>query len=86
MSVLSFNNRAALITGASTGIGASTAIKLADAGVKTVINYYLADFLPAIPLKRVGTADEVAGLIAYLTSDQAGFVTGSVFHINGGEY
>jgi 3-oxoacyl-[acyl-carrier protein] reductase len=46
----------------------------------------LADFLPAIPLKRVGTADEVAGLIAYLTSDQAGFVTGSVFHINGGQY
>jgi len=39
MSILSIN-RVALITGASTGIGASTAIRLADAGVKTVINYY----------------------------------------------
>jgi len=46
----------------------------------------LADFLPAIPLKRVGTADEVAGLIAYLVSDEASFVTGSIFHINGGQY
>jgi 3-oxoacyl-[acyl-carrier protein] reductase len=43
-------------------------------------------FLPFIPLKRVGTADEVAGLIAYLASDDSGFVTGGVFHINGGQY
>jgi len=46
----------------------------------------LEGFLPAIPLKRVGTADEVANLIAYLASDEAGFVTGSIFHINGGQY
>jgi 3-oxoacyl-[acyl-carrier protein] reductase len=42
--------------------------------------------LPFIPLKRVGTADEVAALIAYLASDDSSFVTGSVFHINGGQY
>jgi 3-oxoacyl-[acyl-carrier protein] reductase len=46
----------------------------------------LQDFLPAIPLKRVGTAEEVADLIVYLASDNSGFVTGSVFHINGGQY
>jgi len=43
-------------------------------------------FLPSILLKRVGTAEEVASLIAYLASDDSGFVTGSVFHINGGQY
>jgi 3-oxoacyl-[acyl-carrier protein] reductase len=43
-------------------------------------------FLPSIPLNRVGTADEVASLIAYLVSDESSFITGSVFHVNGGQY
>jgi 3-oxoacyl-[acyl-carrier protein] reductase len=45
-----------------------------------------APFLPLIPLKRVGTAEEVADLITYLASDNSSFVTGSVFHVNGGQY
>jgi len=43
-------------------------------------------FMPGIPLKRVGTADEVASLIAYLASDDAGYSTGTVFNVNGGMY
>lgn len=43
-------------------------------------------FLPQIPLRRVGTAEEVASLITYLASDDSSFVTGSVFHVNGGQY
>lgn len=46
----------------------------------------LETFLPLIPVKRLGTADEVASLIAYLASDDTGFVTGTVFHVNGGQY
>jgi NAD(P)-dependent dehydrogenase (short-subunit alcohol dehydrogenase family) len=42
-------------------------------------------FLPLIPVKRLGTADDVATLILYLSSDDAGFVTGSIYRITGGQ-
>jgi len=37
-----------------------------------------------IPLKRMGRAEEVAGLASYLMSDIAGYVTRQVISINGG--
>jgi NAD(P)-dependent dehydrogenase (short-subunit alcohol dehydrogenase family) len=36
------------------------------------------------PIGRMGTPEEVAGMVAYLTSKQAGFITGSAFEIDGG--
>jgi len=45
----------------------------------------LESFLPLIPVKRLGTAGEVANLILYLASDDAGFVTGSEFFVTGGQ-
>ena len=40
--------------------------------------------LSGIPLGRFGNPDEVAGMIAYLCQDEASFVTGSEFLIDGG--
>jgi acetoacetyl-CoA reductase len=42
--------------------------------------------LPLIPLSRLGKPDEVAGLVAYLSSDEAAFVTGANIAINGGQH
>ncbi len=40
----------------------------------------------ATPLRRQGEAKEVADLIAYLASDESGFITGTNIDINGGTY
>jgi 2,3-dihydroxy-2,3-dihydro-p-cumate dehydrogenase len=37
-----------------------------------------------IPAGRAGTVDEVASMVAYLASDEAGYVTGQVVSVNGG--
>ena len=42
--------------------------------------------VPQIPLGRLGKPEEVAGLIIYLASDEAAFVTGANISINGGQH
>ena len=49
-----------------------------DSSVETQI-------ISSIPLSRLGKADEVADLIAYLSGDSASFITGSNFLIDGGQ-
>lgn len=42
--------------------------------------------LPLIPAGRLGEADEIARIVAFLAADEAGFITGSTITANGGQY
>ena len=42
--------------------------------------------IPQIPMGRLGKPEEVAGLVGYLASDEAAFLTGANIAINGGQH
>ena len=42
--------------------------------------------IPQIPIGRLGRPEEIAGLCAYLASDEAAFLTGANLAINGGQH
>ncbi len=44
------------------------------------------DIGPMMPLKRVGTPDDVAAACDFLCSEEAGYITGAQININGGVY
>ena len=45
-----------------------------------------AALLAQIPLGRLGSVDDIAAAVAYLASPEAGYVTGTTLHVNGGMY
>ena len=42
--------------------------------------------LPQIPMRRLGTSEEVARCVVFLAADEAGYITGSTLTVNGGQY
>ena len=68
-----------------------TVNNVAPGAVITPINKSLLDdhakldpLLRNIPLGRIGTSEEIASLVAFLASDEAGYITGSTYVIDGG--
>lgn len=43
-------------------------------------------YIAQVPLKRIGTPEEVAEVVRFLASDGASYITGQVIHVNGGLY
>ncbi len=43
-------------------------------------------FMEMIPMKRMGSPEEVTHAVKFLLSDQASYITGQVIHVNGGMY
>jgi len=52
--------------------------------VKAIKPEVLKSIVDQIPMGRLAQPDEIAGLVAYLVSDEAAYVTGSNISINGG--
>jgi acetoacetyl-CoA reductase len=42
--------------------------------------------LPLIPVGRLGEPEEIARIVVFLASDDAGFITGSTLTANGGQF
>ena len=54
--------------------------------VKKIDPAILKGIVSQIPVGRLGEPREVASLVSYLAGDQASFITGATFSINGGQY
>jgi 3-oxoacyl-[acyl-carrier protein] reductase len=44
----------------------------------------IAEMAQRVPLKRMGTATEIANVYAFLASDEASYVNGAVLEVSGG--
>jgi 3-oxoacyl-[acyl-carrier protein] reductase len=53
---------------------------------KALTEAQIATMLQQIPLGRFGMPEDIAAAAAFLASSQAGYVTGSTLHVNGGMY
>ena len=42
--------------------------------------------LDQIPMRRMGQAEEIAAVVAFLVSSGAAYITGETLHVNGGMY
>lgn len=54
--------------------------------VNQVLPEVLEKIIAQIPVGRLGTPEEIARCVAFLVAEEAGFITGATFSVNGGQY
>lgn len=60
---------------------------LLDTDMPKIIPQKIIDeYIQSVPLRRLGTADEVANLVLFLVSGENTYITGQVLHVNGGVF
>ncbi len=52
--------------------------------VKSIRQDVLDKIIAGIPVKRLGTPDDIASMVSWVSSDESGFATGADFSVNGG--
>jgi 3-oxoacyl-[acyl-carrier protein] reductase len=63
-------------------VNAVAPASILTAGLAT--HHNLAERAQAIPVQRLGTPEELAATVVFLTSRQAGFITGQTVQVDGG--
>jgi NAD(P)-dependent dehydrogenase (short-subunit alcohol dehydrogenase family) len=79
----SFTGRKLLVVGGTSGMGYETAKAVLERGGSALILGHRLD-KTAHPIGRVGTSPDVADVIAFLLSDQASWITGAIWDVDGG--
>jgi len=87
------SNRNVMVAGGNKGIGAGIEVKISSAGYKVVATFNSQEPTKApeirekieasIPLGRFSPPEEVSGLVAYMLSDEASYISGANFNISG---
>ena len=51
---------------------------------KNILEHNKEEVIKNIPLKRIGLPEDISSLTNFLASDNASYITGQTFHVNGG--
>ncbi|MCL5070014.1 MAG: 3-oxoacyl-[acyl-carrier-protein] reductase [Actinobacteria bacterium] len=54
--------------------------------VKKIPQEFMEQYLSSIPMKRTGIPDDIAKMVTFLASNDANYITGQVFNVNGGYF
>ena len=84
--VLSFSRSLAVELAPKTRVNAVSPGLIDGPMVQNLLSLTGTTFIDQTPMKRLGTADEVASAIAFLCSSDASFITATSLHVNGGLY